>query len=134
MSFKSLAVSSGPDLVEELHERVVNHEGDGNVEADAAHPGDGALVEGLGSLVHPDLLGAVPGVLVPVGLQTLHPRLDNVQWSVAKDGAGAGEAAEGSHHQLWHRLLVVVAPVPALQGLHNVEADGLVAALFHDGS
>ena len=34
-----------PHSVEELHEGVVDHEGDGNVQAHAAETGDGALVE-----------------------------------------------------------------------------------------
>ena len=45
----------GPDLVEVLHEGVVDHEGDGNVQADPAHPRHCSLVERLRSLVHQDL-------------------------------------------------------------------------------
>ena len=38
-----------------------------------------------------------------------------------------------THDQLGHLLVLVAAPVPVLQGLHDVEADGLVAALLDDG-
>ena len=62
-----------PDFVEEVHEAVVDHEGDGNVQADSRHPRDSALVESPRPLVHHDLLGAVERVLVPVGLKSLHP-------------------------------------------------------------
>jgi len=62
-----------PDFVEHLHEAVVDHEGDGHVQADPGHPGDGSLVEGLGSLFDHDLASAVQRVLVPGCLQALHP-------------------------------------------------------------
>ena len=63
---------SGPHFVEELHEAVVDHEGDGHVQAHARHPRDGSLVESSRTLVHQDLSGAVEGVLVPGCLQALH--------------------------------------------------------------
>ena len=43
------------DLAEELHEAVVDHEGDGDIEADPGHAGQGAFVEGPRSLVLQDL-------------------------------------------------------------------------------
>jgi hypothetical protein len=44
-------VALGPDLVEELHEAVVDHKGDGHVQADAAHARQRPLVEGACSLL-----------------------------------------------------------------------------------
>ncbi len=41
----------GPDLVEEVHEAVVDHEGDGDVQAHSAHARQRSLVEGAGTLL-----------------------------------------------------------------------------------
>lgn len=51
--------SGGPDLVEELHEGVVDHEGDAHVEAHATQTRHRPLVEptkGPNSLLRPPLL------------------------------------------------------------------------------
>ena len=65
-----------PELVEHLHEAVVDHEGDGHVQADPGHPRDGSLVESLGTFVDHDLAGAVQRVLVPGRVQSLHPTVE----------------------------------------------------------
>ncbi len=41
----------GPDLVEEVHEAVVDHEGDGHVQAHSAHARQRSLVEGARTLL-----------------------------------------------------------------------------------
>jgi len=53
-----------PDLVEHLHEAVVDHERDGHVEADPRHPGDGTLVESPWTLVDHNLASAIHGISV----------------------------------------------------------------------
>ena len=53
-----------PDLVEHLHEAVVDHERDGHVQTDPRHPGDGTLVESPRTLVDHNLAGAIHGISV----------------------------------------------------------------------
>lgn len=122
-----------PDLVEEVHEGVVDHEGDGDVEAHATEPRNGALVEGRETLVPGNLEHAVEGVLVLVSVKTLHACFDHVDGGVAEDGGGACDGAEHADDELVDGLGGVPAAVPVLAGLHDEEPDGLVAALLHDG-
>ncbi len=122
--------NSLPNLVEHLHEGVVDHERDGHVEADPAQPGQRALVEGHGALVLPNLDSAVDRRLVLARLQPLHPGLDDVDGRVAKDGGGAGDGAERARDELVDRLVGVPAAPPVLERLHDEEADGLVRALL----
>ena len=63
--------TSRPELVEEIHEGVVDHEGDGDVQADAAQSWHRALVERHRALLLPYLRSAVPAVFVLRRLQTL---------------------------------------------------------------
>lgn len=53
-----------PEFVEQIHERIVDHECDGHIETDAAQPRHGALVEGGRSFVAPNLHETIGGVLV----------------------------------------------------------------------
>ena len=47
-----------------LHKAVIDHEGDGNVQADSAHARQGSLVEGFGTLVPQYCSGTIQCVLV----------------------------------------------------------------------
>ena len=85
---------SRPDLGEQLHERVVDHERNGHVQTDPGHARNGALVEGGGALVDPDLPAAVPRVFVLVRLEALHARLDDVDRGVSEDGRRAGHRSK----------------------------------------
>ena len=50
-SVRSKLPPLGPDLVEEVHEAVVDHEGDGHVQAHSAHARQRSLVEGACTLL-----------------------------------------------------------------------------------
>ena len=54
--FNKMSVEdSRPDLVEELHEGIIDHECDGNIKNHSAHPRHGSFVECSWSLIGHDL-------------------------------------------------------------------------------
>lgn len=73
-----------PEGVEQVHEAVVDHERDGNIQTDARQARNRSLVEGHRTLVLQDLSCAMQGVLVLRRFESLHSGLDDVKWGVAE--------------------------------------------------
>lgn len=122
-----------PHFIEKLHEAVVNHEGDGHIQGHATQPRYCPFVKRSQSLVFVNLDGTVQRVFVLGCFQPLHSCFDNVDGGVTKDG---GSASRGTHQpgdKGGDLLALVFTAVPVLQGLHDEEANRLVAALLEDG-
>lgn len=61
-----------PDLLEKLHERIIDHKGYGNIQTNSAQSRHGALVERPWSFVFGDWDCTVQGVLVLGSFEALH--------------------------------------------------------------
>ena len=110
--------------VEDLDDLAVEGHDDGHVCHNTTHSGHHTLVESNDTVSLEHLDGAIPGVFVFLGLQTLHFRLDNVDGVVANH---AGRAGDGSREQTDNNRAVRHVPVEHLLSLViGQEADGLV--------
>ena len=122
-----------PELVEQVHKAIVDHERDGNIEADTRQTWNGSLVEGERSFMLPDLNSTIECVLVSRSLKSLHSSFDDIDGRVSVNWSSTSNCTESSDQELWRFLVLITAFVPFTQCLHDVESDGLIWALLDDG-
>lgn len=122
-----------PEFIEQIHERIINHKGDGHIETNPTQSRHRSLIECGRPLISPDLHCTVGRIPVLGRLQSLHTRFDHIDWCVAKDGRSTGHRTESADQQLWYRLRGIVTFVHFPARFHHIESNGLIRALLQNG-
>lgn len=151
-----------PNLVEQLHKRVVNHEGNGNIQTNTSQSWHGSLIKPVTknffqycqvfiiswnkskvfvrvgylrsrSFEFPNSNHTVDRVLIFGRFQTLHSSFDDVQGRVSENGDGTGYRTECTHDWLRHRRIRIAFSVPIFTRFHNIKSHRLIGTLLHDG-